>query len=354
MNYIGYIDGDLDDEGIAIQLERSLAIADGTIEATLWKRPSFIAAAKGHCAFAIQWDRNNTRERTELLERVCCDECEDLAHSDDDVFYHENFRGIVTAIIAGEKGDRLDSKASNPEDVSLEDVADVLDVADVGEKEWRLQEELVMAWDVPVMENLKANFPDVEIDDDDLTTWVDNWLMENGKFYASWIDDDGLYDDFEDEFVKNGEGDGKMNEARDSEAAAAPLDTKYYVEGWWAETYEDRYEEGEVSSRSSANWDSDSNHDSKREFSSVEEALRHVTEANYFDWTKDAWEWDEYNGEFRGCFLVDEDNSEASDRQIEDWKKGDERLWNCYLNVRIQKIMKSPLSDEDLGEFERI
>jgi hypothetical protein len=47
---------------------------------------------------------------------------------------------------------------------------------------------------------------------------------------------------------------------------------------------------------------------------------------------------DSHLAEFWNCVTVDENNSEASESEINDWKEGRRKLWACHLHVTIGKV----------------
>ena len=59
---------------------------------------------------------------------------------------------------------------------------------------------------------------------------------------------------------------------------------------------------------------------------------------------KKAWgAFDGENGRIEVQFLVNADNHEASPREIERWKKGEERLWAAHVSIYIvESVEKTP------------
>lgn len=124
---------------------------------------------------------------------------------------------------------------------------------------------------------------------------------------------------------------------------------KFIVDSYFAETTEDSYKNGELPS-SHGSWWSDRDCPAKGYFDTISDALNAISKANYFDAAK--WEWDDYNGTFFTDVLVDVDNSEASEPEIEAWKKGGTRLWNCRLTATIKKQGEPvSLDEEDVKDF---
>lgn len=57
---------------------------------------------------------------------------------------------------------------------------------------------------------------------------------------------------------------------------------------------------------------------------------------------------------FEVSYLADENNSVASNRQIEDWKNGDKQLWSVYCSIIVKKTVKpSNVPDEEMEAFAR-
>lgn len=124
---------------------------------------------------------------------------------------------------------------------------------------------------------------------------------------------------------------------------------KFIVDSYFAETTEDSYEKGELPNGERSYW-SDRDCPVRGYFDTISDALNAICRANYFDETK--WEWDDYNGQFYADILVDVDNSEASKYEIDAWKKGKFRLWNCRLTANVKKQDKPvPLTEEDVKDF---
>ena len=118
-----------------------------------------------------------------------------------------------------------------------------------------------------------------------------------------------------------------------------------YIKSFECETTEDDFICGEVGGMCSY-WGSDTTMRIKEKdnhFKSVESALEYVcSEMNCFKFDKASWtnigvDWsDELEaGRFDTDILVDNDNSEADESQIEKWKIGKMKLWNCHIIVNL-------------------
>lgn len=115
---------------------------------------------------------------------------------------------------------------------------------------------------------------------------------------------------------------------------------KIYVKHFECDTEIDDYENGQQPGTGISWGMKDMDFDQSRSFDSVGEALEAVCECMCFKYRKESWidfgkdRGDEY-GRFDGDVLVDVDNSEASKWDIEKWKAGEEKLWNCHVRVYL-------------------
>ena len=131
---------------------------------------------------------------------------------------------------------------------------------------------------------------------------------------------------------------------------------KFIVTSYTAQSEENSYRDGIISDHPSSFWD---NRDcpAKGRFDTVADALRAVCKANCFDYDPDAWFVDEDGDNepyFIGDVLVDANNAEASPAEVEAWKKGECRLWNCRLEVFIKKQEEAlPLETYDYEAWRR-
>ena len=129
---------------------------------------------------------------------------------------------------------------------------------------------------------------------------------------------------------------------------------KVFVEYYDATCTEDDFEHGEVGGTTSF-WTS---HDLpvRGGFSSVSDALKAICEANCFDYKADSWiNWLADYGEDAGRFdfqtSVCEDNTEACPSEIEEWKAGKRKLYNCYLVAKLSVRAIRPLTAEECATF---
>lgn len=89
-------------------------------------------------------------------------------------------------------------------------------------------------------------------------------------------------------------------------------------------------------------------------FNSIQEALEAVCEANYFKYKADAWlDWFKEFGDTPGRFdfstLVREDTTEADADDIEQWKKGERKLWACDITAYLIVRNERELTAEELN-----
>ncbi len=127
------------------------------------------------------------------------------------------------------------------------------------------------------------------------------------------------------------------------------MDTeKFFVVDWFsASTEEDSYKDGILPNSSGSSWGEGDMGFKSGYYRTIEDALKAVCEANYFDYDPDSWEYFE-DGQFNGQFMVDVNNSEATDGDIEEWKKGRKRLWCCDISVHIKKqSLAEDVTDEE-------
>ena len=128
---------------------------------------------------------------------------------------------------------------------------------------------------------------------------------------------------------------------------------KIYVAGFWCETTEDNYETGEDPGKHGASWGNwGINFDTGRPFDTVGQALAAVCESNCFKYVPKSWidfgkEYGDEYGRFDGDVLVDDENTEATPDEIEEWKKGEKRLWNCHIVVRLEIRSIRPFGPDD-------
>lgn len=122
---------------------------------------------------------------------------------------------------------------------------------------------------------------------------------------------------------------------------------KYYIKAFEADSYEDSYLEGEKSGPDSSWCLTDLHLNTRPAFDSPDEVLKYILNKNCFDeknmkyWSRDdinAAASDSHLAEFWNSILVDENNYEASESEINDWKEGRRKLWSCQLHVTIGKV----------------
>ena len=111
------------------------------------------------------------------------------------------------------------------------------------------------------------------------------------------------------------------------------------VDCYCADCCEDVYDKGEVGETTSS-W-TNKELPVKGRFKTVEDALKAVCEANYFDFDIKGWlNWGENFGEDYGrfdCdFMVDNENCEANEYDKEKWKAGEKKLYACRVHVWLK------------------
>ena len=114
----------------------------------------------------------------------------------------------------------------------------------------------------------------------------------------------------------------------------------FIVDRFCAYTEEDTYENGCIPDTNQFGWDSHDMSFRSGFYPTIEDALKAVCEACYFDYDPNDWEYDE-GGRFCGQFMVDVNNSQADDADLEKWREGKKRLWCCDLDVFV-KVQTRP------------
>lgn len=128
---------------------------------------------------------------------------------------------------------------------------------------------------------------------------------------------------------------------------------KIYVAGFWCESVENHWETGEDLNKHGAAWGHKGiDFDTDKPFDTVGQALAAVCKSNGFKYVPKNWidigkDCGEEYGRFDGDVLVNDENSEASSDEIEKWKKGEKRLWNCHILVRLEIRSIRPFGPDD-------
>ena len=131
---------------------------------------------------------------------------------------------------------------------------------------------------------------------------------------------------------------------------------RIFVKCYDCHSTEDDFKNGE--GEAGASWDS---HDTQFEnapegYASIEDALRAVCENECYKFVKENWiafgkdYGDEFN-RFDGDVMVDEANSQATEFQLEKWKKGEQKLWNCHIHVYLEIHTMREFTRDDLSDF---
>ena len=128
---------------------------------------------------------------------------------------------------------------------------------------------------------------------------------------------------------------------------------RYFIKGYTAASTEEVWDKGEVGGPCSFWTSKDLPVNGNSEgFASVREALDAILKANCFslgnsweDWVSSGF--DDEPGRFDVDVLVNED-FEASESEIESWKAGKKRLWNCHIVARLEIRKTVPLDESDI------
>lgn len=130
----------------------------------------------------------------------------------------------------------------------------------------------------------------------------------------------------------------------------------FYVKSYSCESTEDDYERGEIGG-TCAFWDGKGFSSRDMKFKSVKEALEQILREQCYD-ESNKWldvfketEEETERGRFDCDIIVDENNSEAYEGEIEAWKNGKLKLYNCHITAYIGVSSERELSDEDYGEI---
>jgi hypothetical protein len=196
-----------------------------------------------------------------------------------------------------------------------------------------------------------------------------DWLMENKSGYyhlePNMLDfnDEDLKDELIEEGLvskKFGNGGGvavssqsgyvmgtNADEWQNQYALGGGIDDKYKLtlKSWDADIYEDSYEEGEGEHVNSFG------EKVNKSFSSGEELLEYINDNILYHNAKK----EHYNimddGRIVTSVLVDVDNSSASKSEIEEWKKGNGKLYSANYNFYVTLTHEKTPSDEELSKM---
>ena len=130
---------------------------------------------------------------------------------------------------------------------------------------------------------------------------------------------------------------------------------KIYIKSYIAYTTEDVFDRGEVGFTDCA-WTSSDNPVIGR-FDTIEDALKAVCRANYFDYVPAnchnvGRDMPEEAGRFDISVMVDADNYEATRSEIEEWKQGRKRLWSCQVSVYLGMCADRDLTPEEVAAYD--
>jgi len=112
-----------------------------------------------------------------------------------------------------------------------------------------------------------------------------------------------------------------------------------YIKSFDCTSEEDVYKEGIIIDGEKSSWTSDDYNlkDGENGFESVKDALDKVLDICLFEkdakWQNFGLEFDDKReyGRFDTDVLVDENNNELTKEEIEMWKRGEKRAWNCHI-----------------------
>ena len=127
---------------------------------------------------------------------------------------------------------------------------------------------------------------------------------------------------------------------------------KIYVKYYEAYTTEDVFDRGEVGNACCA-WTSSDNQVNGR-YDTIEDALKAVCDENCFDYVPAncynvGRDIPEEAGRFDISVMVDDDNCEANEHDIEEWKAGRKRLWRCQISVYLGVCAERDLTPEEVA-----
>jgi hypothetical protein len=126
----------------------------------------------------------------------------------------------------------------------------------------------------------------------------------------------------------------------------------FYIKSFYCETVEDDYEKGEIGDICSY-WSGDDFSACSKEYKTIKDALKQIMSDLCYD---EDTEWSDVFAETgdeneRGRFdcdaLVDADNSKPYQSQIDAWKEGREKLYNCHIVARIGVRSERELADDE-------
>ena len=134
----------------------------------------------------------------------------------------------------------------------------------------------------------------------------------------------------------------RFNESEES-------DVLYTAKDAWFRSEETTYEEGDIGG--GTEWVEKLNLESNTLeglFDKIQEKLYMNADDERFYWSVQLSDMNGWTS-FECSYLADENNYFASDRHIEDWKNGNETLWDVYCSVIVEKTVKaSNVPDEEM------
>lgn len=134
-------------------------------------------------------------------------------------------------------------------------------------------------------------------------------------------------------------------------------DERIVVSRYSARAYED-VPDGPESAESSREWNS-SACPVDGGFGSAVDALKAVCKANGLEFRKSNWvsgfhstpygenDTDLSKCAFAGCYIVDDDDKEASEEDRKLWLYGEKKLFSLHLNVTLKVVRERDLTEEE-------
>lgn len=124
---------------------------------------------------------------------------------------------------------------------------------------------------------------------------------------------------------------------------------KIFVKAFECTSIKDDYIHGEDLEVSSSWTGRDLSFDFGEAFDSIEDALKAVCDANFFDFRRECWSCED--GHMCGSMLVNDENYQASADEINRWKKGKTTLYSCNIKVELEVAVKRPLTASELKSW---
>lgn len=115
---------------------------------------------------------------------------------------------------------------------------------------------------------------------------------------------------------------------------------KLYLEHYVYMATEDSYEEGELDK-----YGTDYVEYIHRVFDSIPELTKYLEEHYYIP--SENWRYDELNNSLLTSYFVDFDGIRAKQTEIDQWKKGEKRLWSATVYLHLKVITEHPFDPKE-------